>query len=45
MNPDIAAGLIFAILNGLYVEWLQNEASFDAVATVVADYLDLILRA
>ena len=44
LDPDKAAGLIFAMLNGLYLEWLQGEGRFEAVLPQVGDYLDLILR-
>lgn len=44
-DPDLAAGLIFLMLNGLYLEWLQSDRALDAVMPVVAAYLRLILRA
>ncbi len=45
LDPDVAAGLIYAMLNGLYLEWLQSETALEAIVPVVGDYLDLILRA
>ena len=44
LDPEVAFGLIYAMLNGRYLGWLQNETTLESVVRVVADYLDLILR-
>ncbi|MGH6624480.1 MAG: TetR/AcrR family transcriptional regulator [Burkholderiaceae bacterium] len=43
-NPDTTASLIYAMLNGLYLDWLQGEGEFEATLPKVGEYLDLILR-
>ena len=44
VDPEVTAGLVFSMLNGLYLEWLQSDTDLQAVLPTVADYLRLILR-
>ena len=44
LDPDVTAGLIYAALNGLFLDWLQTETELEGIVPVIADYLDLILR-
>jgi AcrR family transcriptional regulator len=44
LDPEVTAGLVFSMLNGLYLEWLQSDTDLQAVLPAVAGYLRLILR-
>jgi AcrR family transcriptional regulator len=44
LDPEGVAELVFAMLNGYYLVWLQNDAPFEAILPAVARHLDVILR-
>jgi AcrR family transcriptional regulator len=44
LDPEVTAGLVFSMLNGLYLEWLQSDTNLEAALPTIAGYLRLILR-
>ncbi|WP_019875367.1 TetR/AcrR family transcriptional regulator [Sporichthya polymorpha] len=43
LDPDETAGLIFSLLNGLYIGWLRGEGELTEILPTVRRYLQVLL--